>query len=316
MVGRFSTPVAAAAILGFWAAAAQAQQETVLDHGDATVSIGAGYSFLRADELVFENGNRISHLIWHSETPTVTAEGRVDFDYGWSVRANAKIAAFGGSRMADYDWLQPYLVGYDFDDWTDRSTHSDVLLHHYFSGDVALGKDIALGATTINLYAGVKYTDVSWRANDGGYVYSWTGYRENTRAEGTGSPSISFQQKLPGVFAGVDLITTTGRWTLDGQFRGGVTLGATDNDHHWRRDLRFDDLYTTQPFITARARASYQVSAATSLFVGADYDHYFETRGISHMSAISTGEPLSEFPDGVGMALRTLTVSAGLKIAF
>lgn len=316
MVGRFSTPVAAATVLVFGVAAAQAQQQTVIDHGNATVSIGAGYSFLRADELVFEGGNRISHLIWHSETPTVTAEGRIDFDSGWSVRANAKIAAFGGSRMADYDWLQPYLIGYDFDDWTHRSTHDDVLLHHYFSGDVALGKDVAFGASTLNLHGGVKYTNVSWRANDGGYIYSQTGFRENTRAQGAGSPSISYQQKLPGVFAGIDLTTTTGRWTFDGQFRGGVFLNPSDIDHHWRRDLRFDDLYTTQPFITARARASYQVSAATSLFVGAEYEHYFETSGDSYMTTGSTGAKLDTFTDGVGMALRALTVSAGLKVAF
>ena len=131
-----------------------------------------------------------------------------------------------------------------------------------------------------------------------------------------GRPSISFSQKFPGVFVGLNLAKSTGRWELEGRFRTGVTLRPSDIDHHWRRDLKFDDQYSMQPFVSARVQANYQVSATTSLNVGPDYDHYFEARGDSTMTASSTGAPLDFFKDGVGTALRSLTISTGFKVAF
>lgn len=75
---------------------------------DSTFTIGTGYSFLRADELVYENDDRISHLIWHSDAPTVTVQGKVDLGNEWSLNINTRMAASGNSRMPDYDWLLPH----------------------------------------------------------------------------------------------------------------------------------------------------------------------------------------------------------------
>lgn len=283
---------------------------------DAALTIGTGYSFLRADELVFENGDRLSHLIWHSDAPIVTVQGTVDFGNDWSLNINTRTAAFGSSRMQDFDWLLPHRRTFDFADWTHRSTHPDTLLHHYFAGDISLGKDVSLWRTPVNLHAGLTYTTVSWRANDGSAIYSDNAFRDTIVAPIPGRPSISFAQKLPGIFAGLEATQMAGRWELEGRFRAGVTLRPSDVDHHWRRDLKFDDQYSMQPFVTARVRANYQLSGATSLFVGADYDHYFKARGDSTMTVNSTGAPLNFFKDGVGTALRSLTISTGFKVAF
>lgn len=300
--------LAAAALTLFATSFAQAQ--------DATLTLGTGYSFLRADELVYENRDRISHLIWHADAPTLTVQGTVDFGNDWFLTVNTRTAAFGSSRMQDFDWLLPHRKTFNFDDWTHRSTHPDTLLHHYFAGDISLGKDVSVWRTPVNLHAGVSYTTVSWRSNDGPAVYSEGAFRDTITTPVTERPSISFAQKLPGVFAGLAIARATGRWELEGRFRAGLTLRPSDVDHHWRRDLKFDDQYSMQPFVTARVRANYQLSGATSLFVGADYDHYFEARGDSTMTVNSTGLPLGFFKDGVGTALRSLTISTGLKIAF
>src|SRR5690606_23091651 len=130
--------------------------------------------------------------------------------------------------------------------------HPGTQLAHYFAGDIALGKDMALGkAATLNLHGGLSYTDVRWNGYGGPYIYSDTGYRADTGTFPEGVPGISFQQRYPGVSLGASLAARHGPWTFSGQARGGVSVRASGTDHHWMRDMRFEDTYGLVPFVTA-----------------------------------------------------------------
>ena len=185
-------------------AAAQAQDQLFEINDDVSLSVGAGYSFIKGDEIVYDGDDRISHLIWESKSPTVTGGLDVEFASGWTLRAGGAVAVRGDSHMEDYDWLEPFRTSFDFEDWTHQSVHPDTRLHHYFTGDLAVGKDIRLGAATLNLHGGIKYTSVHWTAYGGTYTYSVAGFRDQSGGFPDGERGISFQQRYPGVFLGAD----------------------------------------------------------------------------------------------------------------
>lgn len=285
-----------------------------------TIRIGGGasYVFVNSDEIVYDDdGNRISHLFWESRAPAVNGRIEADFANGWTLRAGATFAFAGSSRMADYDWIGAYFVSYDFDDWTHRSQHPDTRLGHYFSGDLAVGKDLPLAeAATLNLHAGVKYTDVRWNSFGGTYVYSQTGYRADTGSFPAGEPAISFQQRYPGIFLGASLAAQAGPWSLSAQARGGVSIKATDTDHHWMRDLRFEETYGAIPFASAALQVDYAVNDKASLFLGGSYEQHFHAIGDSTTYDIDSGAQGSTSVDSAGMTLRAISVSGGFRMAF
>ncbi|NKC48183.1 omptin family outer membrane protease [Ochrobactrum anthropi ATCC 49188] len=45
-----------------------------------TFSGGIGYSWIKADEIVYDQDNRISHLIWKSQMPVLS--GKITADIG------------------------------------------------------------------------------------------------------------------------------------------------------------------------------------------------------------------------------------------
>jgi outer membrane protease len=316
MNARLQAIAALIVIQGAQHAAAEEQFYEISD----TVRIGggAGYTFINSDEIVYDGaGDRISHLLWQSQAPVVTGSIEAEFANGWTLRAGGSFAAAGNSHMEDYDWLDPYFVSYDFDDWTHRSVHPDTRLAHYFSGDIAVGRDLPLGpAATLNLHAGLKYTDVRWNAYGGSFVYSITGYRADTFSVPDGTPGISFQQRYPGIFLGASLAARHGPWSFSGQARGGVSIRATDTDHHWARDLRFEERYGAIPFVTAAARVDYAFNDRTSVFLGGDFQQYFHAVGDSTIYDIPTGAQGPTSMQAAGMTLRAISVSGGFRMKF
>lgn len=309
----------AAALLLISAATPALAQEQFFEVNDTIrVGGGIGYTFLNSDEIVYDGaGNRISHLLWESQSPAVNGRIDADFANGWTLRAGATFAFAGSSRMEDHDWFGPYFAGYDFNDWTHRSQHPDTQLAHYFSGDLAVGHDLPLGAAvTLNLHAGVKYTDVRWNAFGGTYDYSVTGFRADTGSFLDGTPAISFQQRYPGVFLGASLAAHQGPWSLSAQARGGVSIKATDTDHHWMRDLRFEDKYGAIPFMTAAARVDYAVNDKASLFLGGDYEQFFHAFGDTTIYSIASGAQGPTSVKAAGMTLRAISVSGGFRMSF
>lgn len=283
-----------------------------------SLAAGIGWTWLEGNELVYDDvGNRISHLIWETNAPVVTLAAKGEVMNNWTVSASGAVAFSGNSHMEDYDWLDA-APSYEFDDWSDQSIHPDTRLDHYFTVDVALGRNFVLNpAATINLHAGFKYTDVKWTAYGGSYIYSDAGFRDDIGNFPDGERGISFQQRYPGFFVGAEATATSGAFTFTGLFRGGLTINASDTDHHWMRDLRFEDSYGIIPFVSASAKVDYQATDRISLFASAGLDKYFRTKGDTDMYDIPTGDFIDgTFVDGAGMDFMAITLQAGARFRF
>lgn len=277
---------------------------------------GVGYTWLKGNELVYDGaGNRISHLIWETDAPVINLGAKGEFGNDWTVSGNVEFGFSGNSHMEDYDWLAG---DYAFDNWTHQSIHPDTELDRYINLDIALGKNFDLNeTTTFNLHGGFKYTDVKWTAYGGSFIYSVGGFRDTVGNFPAGEKGITFEQRYPGVFIGGEAKTVHGAWTFTGLARAGVTIGATDTDHHWMRDLRFEEKYGAIPFVSLGAEAAYQITESTQITLGVDFERFFRKKGETKMYDIPTGIQVGgPFEDGAGMDFQSVTLSAGLKVAF
>lgn len=287
------------------------------DDGSAVFQAGIGYAFLRGDELVYDGaGNRISHLIWESDAPVFTARARAALPGQWTLGGSVAIGGRGNSHMEDYDWLQG---NYAFDDWTDQSIHPATDLDRYITADIAVGRDFHIDENAIiNLHGGFKYTNVKWSAYGGSFIYSSVGgFRDVVGAFADGESGISYEQRYPGFFLGAEATAASGAWTFSGLARGGLTVRSTAIDHHWMRDLRFDDKYSTVPFMSLSAELGYAFNASASVFLGGSFDQYFHRKGDTAIYDIPTGiEVGGPVVDGAGMKFRAATITGGVKIVF
>ena len=309
--------VAATSIAGS-AYAADGIDPLRFDSGDDTVSFqaGIGYTFLKSNELVYDAaGNRISHLIWESDAPVLTAKGKAKFYGNWTVGGSVTLGGFGNSFMEDYDWLQG---NYNFDDWTHQSLHPDTDLDLYLDLDVAVGHDFRVtDNATINLHGGFKYTNVKWASYGGSYIYSSGGGFRNDIGNFPDVPAISWEQRMPGFFLGAEASAKSGNWTFTGLARGGLTLDSQGIDHHWMRDLRFIDRYDAIPFMSLGAQVDYAFGNGSSVFLAGNFDNYFHKKGDTSIYDIPTGAQVAgPLVDGGGMSFRALTLSGGFKMAF
>ncbi|WP_018391365.1 omptin family outer membrane protease [Ancylobacter sp. FA202] len=284
---------------------------------EVILKAGFGYTWITANEYVYEDGNRISRLIWESQAPVVTAALKVELVENVVFSANGKLGFSGSSHMRDFDWVGSYVRSYAAQDWTHYSTHPSTSLDHYVDIDAALGRRFTLGeGRLLTLQAGFKYTDIKWTANDGPYLYSRNGFRDTAKLDYTSLPAIDYQQRYAGLFVGAETELRHEAWTLTALVKGGVTFSANDTDHHYFRQLRFEDDIGTLPFLTVGARADYALSASAGFYLGVELDTYFRGTGDATMYDNAIGELLDVFKDGSGMDFQATTVSAGFRLAF
>ncbi len=277
---------------------------------------GIGYSWIKANEIVYDKGNRISHLIWKSQMPVLNGKLTADINEDVTFSGNMKVGLLGSGNMHDYDWLSATdgFRGYDFSNWTDHS-QSKTELDRYISLDIALGHDFVITPqNTLNVHGGFKYTNVKWTAYGGDYVYSSQSFRDSkgTFADEKG---ISYEQRLPVIFLGSEWNTKLERWSFSALGRAGLTVSGKDIDDHWLRDLRFMDTFDTKPFFELQANMSYSFNEKTSLFFAAGFEKHLKMRGDTQIINHSNGTH-NFVSKGAGASFEAATVSAGLKVKF
>lgn len=280
---------------------------------------------IEAREYVFAtpgSTNTASQLIWQSAAPLAT----IEFDFvsadDWTIAARARGALLGMSYMEDYDWFGPDFVSYDFDDWTHRSQHTNTHLDWYLDASFALGRNLVVEPhSTVNLNAGLKYTDVQWTAIGGDYVYSGFigdapgGFRDDTGSFAD-EPGITYRQQLPALFAGLNAEVTSGEWTFDTGLQAGVVLLGVATDHHWLRDLKFVDHLAPAPMLNLEAGATYNVSDNLGLHMSAAIEKVFMARANTDEYDIPTDDLLNTYSDSAGAEFGSVSVSAGVTGRF
>ncbi|MDR0253935.1 MAG: omptin family outer membrane protease [Brucellaceae bacterium] len=278
---------------------------------------GVGYASLRADELVYDGDRKVSQLIWESDVPILTAATKVIFENDFTLAGNFAAGLTGNSYMRDYDWITTPPSGYSSDAWSHRSVHPDTQLVRYWTADLALGRNFQLDETfVVNLHGGFKYTNMKWSAYGGSAIYSSEGAFRNIIGDlPDGQRGISYEQTYPVTFLGAEAVTKLDNWSFSVQVRGGLAFRADDEDHHWRRDLRFVEKFKNTPFLSLGTRADYAVSERVSLFFAGNFEQYFHRTGDTELYNMKTGQD-AFFPNGAGMKFRSFSVSGGFKYQF
>jgi omptin len=284
-----------------------------------SASIGTGYLQARAHELVYPGPSadgELSRLIWDTEHAlTIHAGLRYEFAPAVDFFADLTTALADTGHMVDYDWLG------DGQDWTDRSTHPDTRLDHYYRLD--LGVDwtwLQRGEWALSALAGFRYTDIAWTARGGEFVYSTDPtaglFRDDLGSFPPGEPGISYRQKLPGVYLGPQAEWTRGRFSFRGGAVAGLTFSASDRDHHWDRDLLFVEEFDSRGFFEVSLGMTCSLGKNASLYADLRHDRYQLMKGSTWLRDSSTGT-IETYPDGsAGARFESWQVRAGLQIRF
>ncbi|MFN3525721.1 MAG: omptin family outer membrane protease, partial [Paracoccus sp. (in: a-proteobacteria)] len=271
-----------------------------------TLAFGLGHSRITADELVYDESDLVSRLTWSSHVPVAQFGLRQELPQGWVLDGQFVTGLGADGFMADYDWLRPWATGTGPDDWSHRSLHSATDLKRYVDLDVTLGRQIAtLGRTQIGLHAGLKYTEVSWRARGGSFVYSRDGFRNAIFSQPDSRRAVDYTQRHKAVFAGAEVLHQAGAWNFAGLLRAGLSVQPREVDLHWQRHLRFDHTIDSQPYVSLGLSGSYALRENLTLGVEASWQRFFERRGDARISDMRDGELYLNDPDSISGELTT-----------
>jgi len=297
-----------------------------LGDGNIVFSGGAGVLGLQADEYVYAasgSSNAVSHLIWQSVSPMLTGSMDVKLPKDWTFSVQADLSGLGDGYMEDYDWFGYQFSDFDPNDWTHRSQHPNTNLDWYFHGSMLVGRDFKLGQSgTVNVNAGLQYTDVQWTAIGGSYVYSDsdTGpvvcHLRGCVGTFPDTPGITYHQQLPALVGGVDFSTPYGAWTLGAGAHAGFIIGAHTTDVHWLRSRTVFDTLGMAPIVSVSAEASYKFSDKTSLVLNGKLDKTFTARGNAYYDYYDGVTPSFSLTDQNGDGLLSASLSASLKGSF
>ena len=300
------------------ALAAEHTPQVSLSSADRAVNFSSslGYSWIRADEKVYEENYRLSHLIWATQTPVIAAKLHFKPTENLTVAAEAKAAFFARSRMDDYDWSPEHFKSFRFEDWTDYSFHEDTDLERYIIGNLALGYDLDVDKiSTLNVHGGFKYLNIKLSSYGGVATYSADGFRDQTELFDPAVKGISYELRLPAAFVGVLWTREFEKTTFTAAARLGTTIGARDIDNHWLNSTLFRSKFEDATFVELRTELHHSVADWVMLFAAAEYEKYFEMRGDTFIADKAAG--IYEFePNAAGAALQSFELSLGLKVSF
>lgn len=287
--------------------------------GGLWLSGGVGLLNIEAHEYVYLGNDRASQLDWESDGVvlyTVSAGG--DLGSGWHVKGKLDLGLGGDGHMVDYDWVPGFAIDQSDDGWSDRSIHPDTRLDYYFSGTAEIGRTIfADENSTVSVGGGFKYTEVRWDAFGGSYIYSNedVGFRNDIGEVPAGLKGISYKQKIPTVFLGVDGSTSFDRLTLSGGIKGGMTLGIDDHDDHWLTEARVFGSMKTAPVVMLNAEVDYRLNDTASIYLAGNFENVFRRRG--DMNSIDTATGVSTlYRNAAGASIRTMSFQLGLRARF
>ncbi|OLP58770.1 hypothetical protein BJF93_16775 [Xaviernesmea oryzae] len=282
-----------------------------------TVTGELGIIDLRAGEFVYDGGDKLSQLNWHSRYALLTTFGaEAELDKDWTLTGRLRLGSEGDGHMVDYDWIGPFATDGSMSSWSDRSISPDTRLSHYVDVSLEASRRFAsFGDTTLSGLGGLRYTDVKWDAYGGGYIYSGSGFRDSVGHFPEGQRGISYRQKIPVPYVGVESETKAGPVTLKARAGLGMSLGINDIDDHWARQLRFEDKMAPAPVAMLGLTADYALTERVSLSLSGDFETVARRRGSTDITDMKTGEQFFD-SDTAGASFHSLSLSAGLKARF
>jgi len=248
-------------------------------------------------ELVYEDGVKVSELIWRLDdvpmlglSASLELPGPVAFNLaGWTKLGEPS------SFMEDYDWIKASRPN----EWSHYSRSATTLTKGEMVDANFVIPLLKKSGGVLSAVLGFRRDHWRWEDWGGWYIYSSNaGFRDLTGVfpEGTG---ITFEQWFYAPYLGVQLdFRFSEEFQLSGRFAGSKWAWSEDNDHHIMRDIVFKDYFDHVTYVTFGAEASYFLSESLSLSVSVDAQKYARTVGDTDIFA--PGETVS-FDEGAGL---------------
>mgnify|MGYP003639751065 CR=1 FL=1 len=285
--------------------------------GGLWLSGGVGLMNIEAHEYVYLGANKASQLDWDTDGVVLySVSAGADLGRNWHVKGTLQYGRGGDGHMVDYDWVPGFAVDQSLNGWSDRSIHPDTRLDQYFSGAIEIGRNLFIDeSSTVSVGGGFKYTEVSWDAFGGSYIYSDGGFRDDIGTLPDGLKGISYEQRIPTIFAGLDGSTSFGRLTLSGGVKGGMTPGIDDKDNHWlTQALVFGDMKPA-PVLMLNAAIDYRLTDMASIYLAGNFENVFRERG--DMTSIDTSTGVSTlYRNAAGASIKTMSLQMGIRARF
>ena len=243
----------------------------------------------KAHELVYQNGHKLSELIWDIRN-VLMLEGSVSalLSPSWGLRLNASVSSMvtkQDSTMDDYDWL---LVGAD---WTHWSHHENTTLEKGLTFDVNLSQQLysdEAGAFNINAIVGFKRDKWAWKAVGGSYIYS-TFFLRDTTGTFANVPVGAYEQTVNAPYAGVSLSYREEDFSVFLSIAGSPFVYAETIDQHYLRSLTITDTFASGNMVNIDFSYTYHINTAASLSLSYAYQKYYENRGDANYNYYASG---------------------------
>lgn len=282
-----------------------------------TVSVETGIETIKAEETVFQDGRKISHLDWKSENLMVL-RGTLAIDVApdWTVSVSGKKGLSRGGEMVDYDWMEPFYQNGSKSGWSHRSIHPNTRLDHYYGGSVELNRKLVEnGSASLSAGIGAQYTDVKWTAYGGSYIYSYETFRDQEGSFNPTEAGITYRQKIPVLYASLNGSQKWDNWTLSAGLKAGGTVKLKDEDDHWVRSLRYDRTFGVSPMLGANLDLGYDLTASSSLYLSGKIEKTKFKRGDTTVRQTSTGQSAAA-TNAAGGGFDSLSIGLGIKTRF
>lgn len=267
----------------------------------ASLSFEIGVANGQSRELVYleDKGQKISELQWEIDNVVlVGVEGSFDFT-DW-LRFNGgfwtNLTEGDNGRMDDYDWGIPA----DPRGW-ESCYNSRANVEQVFITDSNI-EAVLLKTKYVDISGliGFKFDNWKWDSKDGIFTYSFNSWRGDQMTFPKGQSVIGYEQWFYTPYLGVQTNSDFGNFKLKTYVKGTICAWGEDEDHHYLRNLRFNEHIYNIKYIGAGVSGSYSFTPNIFSTITCDYQKYFRQIGHTKITDTTTGET-SKTSNSAGM---------------
>jgi len=277
----------------------------------------------KADEIVYDDGKKISHLEWDIKNLKMLSLGfNSNFSNGFGARIKFSNAINGGNgRMIDYDWIGD---GYDGNknhaNWTHRSI-SDVKIQKAQQFDIAGSLNLYKDEFKFNF--GYKYDRFKWRDYGGSYIYSSldVNYQPIAFRDQVGNfndeRGITYQQIFKTPYIGFEYQKELFDKKIYGNIFGNYSnlVTAEDEDIHHLGNKKFNEYFKNGEYYNLGVNIFGKIKKDLYLGAGYEYVYYPENRGYTIVQDLDTNK-YYRYENSAGIRNKFSKISVSLKYNF
>lgn len=291
---------------------AEVQQNSTIP---ASLSVEVGVLNGVARELVYieDKGQKISELQWDLDN-VILAGIKGSFDFTDWLKFNGgfwtNLTSGDNGKVEDYDWDTPK----DPRGWAQYSK-SNVEVKQVFITDTNFEtKLMEFEYLTLSGLIGFKFDNYKWEDHGGSYIYSSdTGWRDDRGNFPEDETGLGYEQWFYTPYLGIQTDSNFGDFKLKTYVKGTIYAWAEDEDHHYARDLKFNESIYNMKFLGAGISGSYSFTPNIFSTISCDYQKYFRQIGHTKTTDMKTGET-DKSSNSAGMDHESLFV--GLELGF